>query len=207
MGMFDSFYTADGVEWQTKAYGCALDTWRIGDTVPSQPASAYQVEIFGGHRSEKVRWSTATVRDDHLVSIDDPREPALPLVGYGGGVTEMPTLTETRTEWRVLTHWGAVGGGWETGEIGERPADPKLRYDLIPEPALAAMAHAFTVGTKHGDGIKVESFATEYAAIMRHLEAWRRGETIDPDDGLLHLGAVMARCAKLIATGTKWEGE
>ena len=103
MGMFDSFYTADGVEWQTKAYGCALDTWRIGDTVPSQPASAYQVEIFGGHRSEKVRWSTATVRDDHLVSIDDPREPALPLVGYGGGVTEMPTLTETRTEWRVLT--------------------------------------------------------------------------------------------------------
>lgn len=84
---------------------------------------------------------------------------------------------------------------------------PKLRYDLIPEPALAAMAHAFTVGTKHGDGIKVESFATEYAAIMRHLEACRRGETVDPDDGHLHLGAVMARCAKLIATGTTWEGE
>lgn len=86
-------------------------------------------------------------------------------------------------------------------------SQPKLRYDLIPEPALAAMAHAFTVGTKHGDGIKVESFATEYAAIMRHLEACRRGETVDPDDGHLHLGAVMARCAKLIATGTKWEGE
>ena len=84
---------------------------------------------------------------------------------------------------------------------------PKLRYDLIPEPALTAMAHAFTVGTKHGDGIKVESFAAEYAAIMRHLEACRRGETVDPDDGHLHLGAVMARCAKLIATGTKWEGE
>ena len=86
-------------------------------------------------------------------------------------------------------------------------APPKLRYDLIPEPALAAMAHAFTVGTKHGDGIKVDSFATEYAAIMRHLEACRRGETVDPDDGHLHLGAVMARCAKLIATGTKWEDE
>ena len=90
---------------------------------------------------------------------------------------------------------------------GAQAEPPKLRYDLIPEPALAAMAHAFTVGTKHGNGIKVDSFATEYAAIMRHLEACRRGETVDPDDGHLHLGAVMARCAKLIATGTKWEDE
>lgn len=131
-------------------------------------------------------------------------------------------MTETRTEWRVAyEEWGNDDSAsvqsksvnhYAGGPLPCRcdeclDSQPKLRYDLIPEPALTAMAHAFTVGTKHGDGIKVESFGAEYAAIMRHLEACRRGETVDPDDGHLHLGAVMARCAKLIATGTKWEGE
>ena len=181
MGMFDSFYTADGVEWQTKAYECVLAEWGVGDPVPDgECVRTYQVKVLGGRRDTS-RYSFVTIRDLVVAGIDVPRDPLLPLVDYCGGVAEMPTQ--------------CLDG------------QPKLRYDLIPEPALAAMAHAFTVGTKHGDGIKVESFATEYAAIMRHLEACRRGETVDPDDGHLHLGAVMARCAKLIATGTKWEGE
>jgi hypothetical protein len=35
MGMFDSFYTDDGKEIQTKRLNCVLDNYYIGDTVPN----------------------------------------------------------------------------------------------------------------------------------------------------------------------------
>lgn len=35
MGMFDSFYTNEGKEIQTKKLNCVLDRYYIGDTVPS----------------------------------------------------------------------------------------------------------------------------------------------------------------------------
>lgn len=35
MGMFDSFYTDDGKEIQTKKLNCVLDSYYIGDTVPN----------------------------------------------------------------------------------------------------------------------------------------------------------------------------
>lgn len=83
MGMFDSFYGADGSEWQTKALGRSLDRWEIGDSVPGPPID-YQAEVIGGRgTSERGHWSFVTMRAGKLASVNDVRDPALPLLLYG----------------------------------------------------------------------------------------------------------------------------
>lgn len=94
MGMFDSFYEGgpdewEG-EWQTKAYGCLLDVYRLGDEVPPIPGvpESYQVLVLGeSHLSQKSRYSLAEVRDHVVVGIDVQRDPGLPFVDYFGHVT------------------------------------------------------------------------------------------------------------------------
>lgn len=98
MGMFDSLYKGDE-EWQTKAYGCSLICYRVGDEMPrmlggyqlgaelAEPApDDYQVEVLGGGSREESRDSFATIRSGVLVSIDDTRDPTLPLADYSGRV-------------------------------------------------------------------------------------------------------------------------
>lgn len=76
----------------------------------------------------------------------------------------------------------------------------KLRYDLIPWFAHAELARVFTIGSKkYGDnnwrgGFK---YSRVIAALIRHLEAFRRGEKYDPEDGQLHLSSV-AWCAYVL---------
>lgn len=84
MGMFDSFIDEAGHEWQTKAFERNLDVWMIGDAVPGDGAESYQVEVVGGGR-EDFRDSLATVRGGILASVDDERDPSLPLLAYYGG--------------------------------------------------------------------------------------------------------------------------
>jgi len=48
MGMFDSLFDSKGREWQTKAFDCLLDEYRVGDLMPEADASTYQVEVLGG---------------------------------------------------------------------------------------------------------------------------------------------------------------
>lgn len=85
MGMFDSLYDQRGTEWQTKAFRCLLDRYRIGDELPGPPID-YQVEILGGDNSKKASYdSYATIRAGTLEAIDVPRDPTLPLMDYFGG--------------------------------------------------------------------------------------------------------------------------
>jgi|SRR3990167_731167 len=69
----------------------------------------------------------------------------------------------------------------------------KLRYDLVPPGPYAELAKTYTIGAKkYGDlnyrkGIKWRRL---FAAMIRHAEAWRRGESLDPEDGQHHLAAV-----------------
>lgn len=85
MGMFDSMWDADGMEWQTKAFDCGLAGYQVGDELPFIGTDTYQVEIFGG-----AKWpgqdadSYATIRDKRLISINDERDETLPLLGYHG---------------------------------------------------------------------------------------------------------------------------
>lgn len=78
--------------------------------------------------------------------------------------------------------------------------DEKLRYDLIPTHALEELALAYTIGArKHklAPAVDTTTEDDEFAAIMRHLMAYRKGLRRDPE-GHHHLAAVSARCFKLI---------
>lgn len=81
MGMFDSFYGADGVEWQTKAYDRSLDRWDVGDVVPGPPID-YQAEVIGGPNHAGI-WSYVTMRGGVLASTCDKRDESLPVLLYG----------------------------------------------------------------------------------------------------------------------------
>ena len=91
MGMFDRLYDKQGVEWQTKAYECNLDAFRLGDRVPDiepyEGLATYQVEVLGGP-GEGLTDSLATVREGHLYEVPSRRDHSLPLVNYSGHVVE-----------------------------------------------------------------------------------------------------------------------
>lgn len=91
MGMFDSLYDEHSTEWQTKAYHCTLRVYGIGDKVPGDfPESyptTYQVEILGGTDDAPYVDSFATIRNEVLTSVNDQRDPSLPLIDYGGHLT------------------------------------------------------------------------------------------------------------------------
>lgn len=80
---------------------------------------------------------------------------------------------------------------------GRKDDRGKLRFDLIPQAPLFELAKVYTMGaSKYDDwnwanGIK---YSRVFAALMRHLWKWWRGEEIDPEDGQHHLDSV-AWCA------------
>ncbi len=71
--------------------------------------------------------------------------------------------------------------------------DEKIRYDLIPSDSLHELAKVYTHGSqKYQDnnwrkGIK---WSKILGGIERHYNAFKRGQNIDPDSGLLHLAQV-----------------
>ncbi len=78
-------------------------------------------------------------------------------------------------------------------EAGKKNDVSKLRYDLIPNEQLMELARVYTIGAgKYGDKNYRKGILWHriYAAMMRHLEAWRRGEQLDPEDGQHHLASV-----------------
>lgn len=76
---------------------------------------------------------------------------------------------------------------------GQKFDGGKLRYDLLPVHPLEELVRVFTIGAgKYGDNNwrKGIAYTRLFAAICRHLFAWWRGETHDPDDGQHHLASV-----------------
>ena len=66
----------------------------------------------------------------------------------------------------------------------------KLRYDLIPPDTLADMAKVLTMGAeKYGANTWKNPDSPHYheAAALRHIQAWRMGESLDEESGLPHL--------------------
>mgnify|MGYP001614459051 FL=1 len=84
---------------------------------------------------------------------------------------------------------------------GKKNDQDKLRYDLIPAYPLEALAEVYTIGARKYDdnnwrkGLK---WGRIVGALLRHLEAWRKGESRDANDGQLHLAAVMWCAATLL---------
>jgi hypothetical protein len=79
----------------------------------------------------------------------------------------------------------------------------KLRYDLVPVIAFRGDAEIFTYGAgKYGDHNweKGLNYSRLFAAVMRHLLAWRSGEDTDPESGLHHIKHARVNLAMILAT-------
>ena len=80
----------------------------------------------------------------------------------------------------------------------------KLRYDLLPVQSVEWLVKVLTHGAEKytpNSWQKVNPFYERYfAALMRHLMAWKQGEEIDPDSGLPHLAHVMC-CTVFLLEG------
>ncbi len=76
-------------------------------------------------------------------------------------------------------------------EEGRKDDSGKLRYDLLPWKSLREVVGVLTFGAikyapdnwRHVPDAK----ARYTSAFFRHVEAWRGGETHDPETGLHHL--------------------
>ncbi len=83
----------------------------------------------------------------------------------------------------------------ESEKAGKKYDEGKLRYDLLDPFALREVARVISFGAaKYGDDNwrELADAKKRYAAaLMRHFEAWRMGETLDKDSGIHHL----AHCA------------
>lgn len=75
--------------------------------------------------------------------------------------------------------------------IGRKDDSEKLRYDLMPVEVEEEIVKVLTYGAKkyaENNWKYVERFEDRYyAALRRHIAAWRKGEKIDPESGLHHL--------------------
>jgi len=78
----------------------------------------------------------------------------------------------------------------------------KLRLDLIPPEAIRALGEVLTYGANKyddrnwGKGISEDRL---YAALQRHLLAWREGKAKDKESGLSSLAHALCNLAMLVA--------
>ena len=80
--------------------------------------------------------------------------------------------------------------------------DGKLRYDLVPPHAIKAIADVLTYGADKyapNNWQTVSDGETRYtAAMMRHFEAYREGEELDPETGKSHLSHCLCNLTFLL---------
>jgi hypothetical protein len=80
-------------------------------------------------------------------------------------------------------------------EVGLKFDSGKAEYDLIPAHALHELAIVLTLGAQKyspENWRKVPEGKKRYfAALERHLWAWKRGERYDPETGRPHLAHAM----------------
>ena len=76
------------------------------------------------------------------------------------------------------------------GKDGGKKCDKeKIRMDLIPLDAMKLIAEIMTFGANKYEAnnwkkVEVDRY---HAALLRHLEAWQRGERLDDEWNLTHL--------------------
>lgn len=113
-----------------------------------------------------------------------------------------------------------------TSSTGGEKGSKLARYDLIPALPLKHLAELYGKGAeKYADRNWERGYdwSLSFAALNRHLWQFWSGEDMDEETGKPHLAAVAWHAfallqfledhpefdnrPKLIATGTKWEGE
>jgi len=76
----------------------------------------------------------------------------------------------------------------------------KLRMELIPPEAIEALAEVITYGANKysDDNWKKVSKDRYIGALMRHLNAYRKGELYDDESGLTHIAHILTNAAFLV---------
>ena len=92
----------------------------------------------------------------------------------------------------------AQGIGCVNSEEFTKHDGGKIDFSLVPVEVIEALAEQLHHGAKKykRDNWKLGSTDRYYAALMRHLMAWRRGERHD-EEGLPHLQAVLCNASFL----------
>lgn len=92
---------------------------------------------------------------------------------------------------------------------GRKDDAGKARHDLIPPELPHAVAQVLAFGaSKYGERNweKGMTWGRPFAALMRHLWAWWRGEPYDPETGMSHLWHAACCIAFLVAYEERREG-
>lgn len=99
---------------------------------------------------------------------------------------------------KVETLYKSISDLSEQGGI--KHDDGKLRYDLIPAEAIESLAKILTYGAEKYEENNWQGLESKriYSALMRHLEAWRLGNTNDEESGYLHLEHVLVNAMMLL---------
>lgn len=87
-------------------------------------------------------------------------------------------------------------------DIGMKDRTNKIRVDLILPETLIGMAEVLTYGANKykantWQNVK-EPIDTHYAALLRHLILWRKGELDDVESGFSHLKHVLTNAMFLL---------
>jgi len=86
-------------------------------------------------------------------------------------------------------------------EEGRKDDAGKLRYDLVPPAALEELVAVYTYGAKKYEDRNWEKGIEQgriFAAIMRHLWSFWKGEYNDKESGLPHLAHAAWGCFTLL---------
>lgn len=91
--------------------------------------------------------------------------------------------------------------------IGKKLDNDKVRYDLVDVEFEESIAKVLTFGAKKyapNNWRKLENpIERYYAALRRHIAAWRKGERNDRESGLHHLAHAAVNAMFLIALEDK----
>lgn len=111
------------------------------------------------------------------------------IVNYGEGSSSRINITDIVTK--------GIKKQTATKYDGE-----KVRMELIPASAIEALGRAMTYGSKkYDDHNWANGFEWDrlVGSLLRHVNAWRAGQDLDPESGLSHIDHVMANAAMLAA--------
>lgn len=85
---------------------------------------------------------------------------------------------------------------------GQKFDSNKLRYELLPPELLEEVARVLTFGAHKYSARNWElgmAWSRPFAALMRHMWAWWRGEEKDPETGYSHLSHAACCIAFLVS--------
>lgn len=91
----------------------------------------------------------------------------------------------------------------EEFKFGVRYNQGKPRMELIPTELIEEVAKVLTFGAEKYDDYNWQKFTPKQrgecvGSLMRHIEAYRKGEKLDPESGLSHLAHAGCNIAFLL---------